>query len=78
MSITQLQPHQQRVVIERDQLSDAANKLSVFINDDEKFQPLDEAEKARMIKQNSLQHQLVVVLNERIAYFSHVNSISKS
>lgn len=70
-TIAALQPHQQRVVKERDDLQVQAQALSAFINDNPIFNDVDEAEKARLIKQNELQFQLINVLNERIAFFSY-------
>ena len=64
-----LQPHQQRVVKERDDLQILANGLSVFINDNPIYHTLDDAEKVRLLKQNQLQFELISVLSERIAYF---------
>lgn len=73
MNITQLKPHQQRVVQERDELQTNATKLSAFINDNPEFNNVDDAEKARLVKQNQLQFELLSVLNERIAFFGNGN-----
>lgn len=67
--ISSLQPHQQRVVRERDALQTQATALQQFING-EVFTSLDSAEQARLVKQNGLQYELLAVLNERIAYFT--------
>lgn len=75
-TIVTLQPHQQRVVKERDELQTLAQALSTFINDNPLFQSADEAEKARLIKQNQLQFELINVLNERVAYFSYAPHVA--
>jgi len=64
-----VQPHQRRVLAERDELKDNHSKLSAFILDNPIFLNLPEAEQARLQKQEQLQAQLLGVLDERISGF---------
>lgn len=63
-----LQPHQQRVIDERDELQERKSKLEPFFRTDT-YHALDEAEQWRLCKQNRLMGEYLDVLNERIANF---------
>ena len=63
------QPHQQRVIDEKRELDDRAQKLSTFIGVSPIFENLDPEEQERMKVQNDLMWQLSEVLGERIAAF---------
>ena len=67
--MSQLQPHQQRVVDEKNELDDRATKLSDFIGLNPLFDNLDPAEQERMKVQNDLMWQLSEVLGARINAF---------
>lgn len=68
--MNQLQPHQQRVVVERDELQDKLTKLQAFTQS-EKFTDVVkcQAERARLLKQQEIMLQYINVLNERISCF---------
>lgn len=69
MNIKPLPPFQQRVVAERDELQDRAQKLDVFVNHTPSFASVEPQEQERLKQQLSLQQQLLIVLNDRIAHF---------
>lgn len=69
MNINPLPPFQQRVVAERDELQDRAQKLDVFVNHTPSFVSVEPQEQERLKQQLSLQQQLLIVLNDRIAHF---------
>lgn len=69
MNIKSLPPFQQRVVAERDELQDRAQKLDVFVNHTPSFASVKPQEQERLKQQLSLQQQLLIVLNDRIAHF---------
>ena len=64
-----LQPHQQRVVDEKNELDTKANALSQFIGLSPIFEKLDAAEQERLKLQNDLMWQYSEILGERIANF---------
>ncbi len=64
-----LQPHQRRVVQEKDDLDKRAVALSIFIGLNQTFDTLDPEEQERMKVQNDLMWQLSEVLGARIAAF---------
>lgn len=68
--VKELQPHQQRVVTERDELNDKLTKLTAFIRRDDfdKVVPVL-AERARLINQSNAMRQYLMILNERIKHF---------
>lgn len=68
MTVKPLQPYQQRVVLERDALTERTQKLEAMIHS-EAFSKINPDEQIRMHRQLSLQHQLIATLNERIAAF---------
>lgn len=63
-----LQPYQQRVVTERDELQTKLDALSRFIDSDF-FDTLPNAEQGRLQRQKLIMIDYVAVLNERIAAF---------
>ena len=64
-----MQPHQQRVVTEKQELDDKAEKLSAFIGSSPLFENLDSEEQERLKKQNDIMWQYSDILKERIAAF---------
>lgn len=64
----ELQPYQQRVVDECDDLEDKANKLQDFILS-AKFSSVPEDEQGRLVLQRNLMDAYVAVLKQRIAAF---------
>lgn len=65
-----MQPHQQRVIDERDELSNKLTKLNAFINSDtftEKVKDLRERD--RLILQKFIMTRYLEILNERITAF---------
>lgn len=66
-----LQPHQQRVVTERDELQTKLTALSKFIDSDI-FDTLPSAEQGRLQRQKLIMIDYVAVLNERIAAWGSV------
>lgn len=64
-----LQPHQQRVVEEKDQLSERLSKLVAFFQTP-MFGTLSEAERSRLRNQARFMDGYAAVLEERIAAFN--------
>ena len=64
----QLEPHQQRVVEEKQQNDERLAKLTAFL-DGPVFVRLDGAERARLTRQRRIMEELSEVLGERIAAF---------
>ena len=64
-----LQPHQQRVVDEKNELDTKANALSQFIGLSPIFEKLDAAEQERLKLQNDVMWQYSEILAARIAAF---------
>ena len=64
-----LQPHQQRVVTELDELKTRTLALGVFLQSTT-FQGLDSREQFRLERQWELMHQLGQILSERIEAFA--------
>jgi len=64
----QLQPHQQRVLDEYEQLTERAHKLSAFTGSDT-FTTLDLAERLRLVRQLAVMTEYRSVLIERVAQF---------
>lgn len=64
-----LQPHQQRVVVEQQELNDRLEKLQVFINENPLFKSLIEEEQMDLQEQSVLMSQLNDVLIRRISRF---------
>jgi hypothetical protein len=65
-----LQPHQQRVVDEKNELETRAHKLSQFIGHSPLFATLDPEEQERLKVQNDIMWQYFEVLSQRIAAFT--------
>src|SRR3990167_9914799 len=64
-----LQPHQRRVVQEKEELFKKAKALSDFIGLSETFDTLDPAEQERLKVQNDLMWKYAEILGARIAAF---------
>lgn len=64
-----LQPHQQRVVEEKDQLDGRLSHLDAFIVENPTFKTLPEAEQVRLTRQANVMHQYSDLLAERIDAF---------
>lgn len=67
--MSELQPHQQRVVDEKKDLDDRAKKLSDFIGNNPMFESLPADEKERLRLQNDIMWQYSEVLGQRIEHF---------
>ena len=65
----ELQPHQQRVVDEKEELDKKAKALSNFIGTNPTFETLDAAEKERLKMQNDVMWQYSEILGARISAF---------
>lgn len=65
-----LQPHQQRVIAEYDDLSQRLVSLRSFISDDTIFSTLPDEDKDLLIQQRCLMAELQSVLAKRIARFN--------
>ena len=72
-----LQPHQERVVAERDQLAARVSSLRAFIAG-EKFRDVDRAERQRLLRQEAVMTEFVQVLNERIEAFQDDFTLGKA
>lgn len=68
--MTQLAPHQQRVVDEKAELDKKATALRQFIGSNPLFDTIDAAEQERLRKQNDVMWQYSEILGARIAAFS--------
>lgn len=66
--MSELQPHQQRVVQEKQELDERLSKLHSFLGS-QVFNSLDADEQSRLRRQADLMNQLSIVLGERIAKF---------
>ena len=64
-----LQPHQRRVVSEKEELDKKATALSNFIGTSPVFETLDPAEQERLKEQNDVMWQYSEILGARIAAF---------
>lgn len=67
-----LQPHQQRVVTERDELLTKRKALTVFIDANTTFATLPKREQELLQQQEVLMTNYGRVLNQRIALFTGV------
>lgn len=65
----ELQPHQQRVVAEKEELDKKATALSQFIGHSDIFPTLNQAEQERLREQNDVMWQYSEILGARIAAF---------
>lgn len=64
-----MQPHQERVVTESNELREKLSKLTAFISVGDTFDTLDEEDRALLRKQRDLMGDYLDVLCERIARF---------
>lgn len=64
-----LQPHQMRVVEEKKQLDERAEKLRGFLAADDSVKLVDEAERLRMIEQCKVMLEYSRIIGERIMHF---------
>lgn len=64
-----MQPHQQRVVDERKELTDKREKLGLFIRGSSIFYTLPTDEQARLRRQFDVMIQYEAILQERIDHF---------
>lgn len=64
-----MQPHQERVVAEKNELDDKLSKLTKFIESSDLFNDLVESEKARLVKQAVAMREYSSILGDRIANF---------
>jgi hypothetical protein len=60
-----LRPHQQRVIVERDECAARLEALKTFIDSDG-FESVDIAEQGRLQRQKLITIELLAVLNERV------------
>lgn len=67
--VSQLPPHQQRVIGEKAELDKKARDLSAFIGLNPIFETLDAAEQERLKEQNDIMWQYSEILGTRIAAF---------
>ena len=63
------QPHQERVVTEKNELDEKAKALSSFIGSSDVFAKLDTAEQERLKEQNDIMWRYSEILGKRIAAF---------
>ena len=63
------QPHQERVVTEKNELDEKAKALSGFIGSSDVFAKLDTAEQERLKEQNDIMWRYSEILGKRIAAF---------
>ncbi|MGZ4968022.1 MAG: crAss001_48 related protein [Methylobacter sp.] len=68
--MSELQPHQQRVVDEKTELDKKARALSDFIGTNPIFDTLDPAEQERLKEQNDVMWKYSEILGARIAAFA--------
>lgn len=63
-----MQPYQQRVVEEHDELAEKVSRLTAFVNSD-KFIRVDSREQSRLMEQLGVMTQYMGILEERIGAF---------
>lgn len=63
-----MQPHQMRVVLEKDELDDKLSKLKLFISGTV-FSALESAEQLRLVRQARIMEEYSSILEERVANF---------
>jgi hypothetical protein len=64
-----MKPHQERVVIERNELNEKLYKLKSFIDDRKIFENIPLEEQDRLIRQCNIMQNYLNVLDERITSF---------
>lgn len=72
-----LEPHQERVVDEKDELDDRLRKLKKFIDTNQQFNELPDKDKELMRKQSVAMEAYASVLDERIKIFREINPAQK-
>jgi hypothetical protein len=65
----QMQPHQERVVAESNELRERVTKLTAFISGNETFGKLDAKDQSLLRQQRDIMTEYLDVLGERIARF---------
>lgn len=65
----ELQPHQQRVVDERFELSEKSTKLNDFVGNNPLFEKLESDEQEDLKVQLDIMYQYIEVLDRRISRF---------
>ena len=73
MNSLAIQPNQQRVIDERDELKTKVAKLSDFIDRNPAFGNISTQEQGLLRIQSDLMRQYLSILNQRIALFSDIN-----
>ena len=68
--MTDLKPHEQRVVVERDELKSKTKALTTFIDLNATFSTLPKREQELLQQQEVLMRNYVTVLDQRIALFT--------
>jgi len=63
-----MQPHQERVIVERDELKNRLDKLNAFLNGDV-FKALPEIEQSDLLRQEAAMSKYFDALNSRISRF---------
>lgn len=64
-----MQPHQERVIAEKDALDEKIGKLGYFVKSSPIFKTLPVAEQLRLTKQLSVMGEYSIILKDRIAAF---------
>ena len=62
-------PHQQKVILEANDLGEKVYKLNEFISLDPLFKTLGRLEQDRLLKQSSIMFEYYEILKERISAF---------
>lgn len=75
--MTNILPHQQRVIDEKNSLDEKARALSRFIGYSPLFEKIDDQEKERMKEQNDVMWQYSEILGKRIEAFLRPNFEAK-
>lgn len=76
MDASALQPHQQRVVNERDELNTKLAALKGFIKGSQVFFSLQEDEQSRLKRQSEVMTEYSDILQDRINAWAAQNSLS--
>lgn len=66
---SKMQPHEERVIQERKELSDRMQKLAVFLDEVIEFKNLSKKEQNLLQRQYEIMNDYLSILNERIALF---------
>ena len=65
-----MKPHQERVVVELEELSTKLQKLNEFIENNSNFAAIDSDEQSRLKRQSEIMQDYVNILQERINAFT--------